>query len=190
MRGTAGARLRAGSWMAMRTRTAFLAGAVPSACRRASWGSVRRRRRTYRKSVRDTTHRTTNGASCTASVSLPAYIVLGLAGHAAQQWHAKPPAAYLGRLAGRTITCLSWQAQGACEPRHGRGVWCRAARLSDRRQACSRVACGTGRECVGIDIRTNDKTSHVGARVGCDTRRCGTCQRRTHERDAHRAKRI
>lgn len=109
--------------MAMRTRTAFLAGAVPSACRRASWGSGRCGWRTYRKSLRDTTHRTTNGASCIASVCLPAYIVLGLAGHAAAPRVARQPAALVRRPAGRPITCRSWQAQRVCEPRHGRGAW-------------------------------------------------------------------
>lgn len=76
-----------------------------------------------RKSLRDTTHRTTNGASCIASVCLPAYIVLGLAGHAAAPRVARQAAALVRRPAGRPITCRSWQAQRACEPRHGRGAW-------------------------------------------------------------------
>ena len=37
-------------------------------------------------------------------------------------WHAKPRRWYAVRP-GAPITCRSWQAQRACEPRHGRGAW-------------------------------------------------------------------
>ena len=87
-------------------------------------GSGRCGWRTYRKSLRDTMHRTTNGASCIVSVCLPAYIVLGLAGHAAAPRVARQAAAALVRRpARRPITCRSWQATPACELRHGRGAW-------------------------------------------------------------------
>ena len=87
-------------------------------------GSGRCGWRTYRKSLRDTMHRTTNGASCIVSVCLPAYIVLGLAGHAAAPRVARQAAAALVRRpARRPITCRSWQATPACELRRGRGAW-------------------------------------------------------------------
>lgn len=87
-------------------------------------GSGRCGWRTYRKSLRDTMHRTTNGASCIVSVCLPAYIVLGLAGHAAAPRVARQAAAALVRRpARRPITCRSWQATPACELRCGRGAW-------------------------------------------------------------------
>ena len=57
-------------------------GASPPKVGERSVGSARRMWATYRKSVRDTTHRTTNGASCTMSVTLQAYIVLCMTCHA------------------------------------------------------------------------------------------------------------
>lgn len=86
-------------------------------------GSGRCGWRTYRKSLRDTMHRTTNGASCIVSVCLPAYIVLGLAGHAAAPRVARQAVALVRRPARRPITCRSWQATPACELRRGRGAW-------------------------------------------------------------------
>lgn len=86
-------------------------------------GSGRCGWRTYRKSLRDTMHRTTNGASCIVSVCLPAYIVLGLAGHAAAPRVARQAGALVRRPARRPITCRSWQATPACELRRGRGAW-------------------------------------------------------------------